>query len=268
MKKIFLSVIILIFSVSVLSAENIVTSIYPIYDIVKNIVQNNYNVFYVIPPGLNPHIYEPSPKSVLKLKKGDIFIGVSKEFDGWIEKFLKKNCKKVYLIQNKGINPHIWLSPSVMLKKIDFITATLCENDLKKCKKIKQNSITYKKILKKTFEELKKKTVAIKCKNIVQYHPAWNYFAKDFGFNLIGTLSREHGANISFKKFIELIEDSKKNHVKYVVTGFRTQNNILRNFANKINGKILYLDLFGNPSLSYVELIRKNINIFLTESHL
>ncbi len=268
MKKIFLSFIILILLVANLFAQNIITSIYPIYDIVKNIVQDDYNVSYIIPPGLNPHIYEPAPKNVIKIKEGDIFIGISKEFDGWVEKFLKKNCKKIYLIQEENANPHIWLAPTVMLEKIDFISKQLCKYNVKRCEKIKVNSEEYKKKIEETYEELKKKIVTIRYKNIIQYHPAWNYFAKDYGFNIIGTLSREHGANISLKKYIKLIENSKKNHVKYVITGFKTKNNILKNFANKINGKILYLDLFGNPSLSYIDLMKKNINIFLFKNHL
>ena len=155
-----------------------------------------------------------------------------------------------------------------MLEKIDYITEKLCEYDINNCKEIKKKSDNYKEKIKKTYGILREKIAVFKNKNIVQYHPAWNYFAKDFGFKIIGTLSKEHGANISFKKYIYLLKESEKNHVKYVITGFKTKNNMLKNFSGSINGKILYLDLFGNPSLSYIDLLKKDINIFLSENSL
>ena len=60
------------------------TSVFPIYDMVRNIGGEHLEVFYTVPIGANPHTYEPVPSAIQKLQKADLFLGIHPEFDGWI----------------------------------------------------------------------------------------------------------------------------------------------------------------------------------------
>ena len=91
------------------SMFNVAVSVFPVYDIAKNIAGEKANVFYVVPPGANPHNYQVTPSQVITLSHVDLFVGVSTFFDGWIEKYISTKSGKYYL-ESKRINPHIWLS--------------------------------------------------------------------------------------------------------------------------------------------------------------
>jgi len=257
MKKIFILILILLFPLKIFCI-NIATSIYPLADIIKNISPDNYNIFCTIPPNANPHIFEPTPKIAVQLKKADIFIGIERDFDGWIEKFLSKKCNKVYLL-NKKLNPHIWLSPAIMIEKIKFLNKILCKLDKQQCNIITVKSENYLKKLINEHSKLQKRIEKIKFKNIIQYHPAWNYFAKDFGLNIVGTISKEHGANISLKHYLRLINIAKRKNVKIIVVGLKGHNNTVKNFAKSISGKVVTLELFGNEKINYLHLIKNNV---------
>jgi len=258
MRKILIIFFLILIPLNLFS-KNIVTSIYPVYDIIKNITPDNFKISYVIPPNANPHIFEPTPKTAILIKKADIFIGIEKDFDGWVEKFLSKNCKIVYLINNRA-NPHIWLSPVIMLKKIKFLSDYLCKQDQDNCQIIKLKSLKYSELLLKEYKCLQKKIEKIKYKNCIQYHPAWYYFAKDFHLDIVGTFTKEHGVNISLKHYMNLLDAAKKNNVKFVITGFNCDNKILKNFSKKVGCKIINLNLFGNKKMNYLKLIKYNVD--------
>ena len=214
--KIFLFFFTLFLLSSRLFCNNIVvTSVTPISLFLKNIVVENDEIVNVIPANANPHFYEPTPSVVYRLKNAGLFIGVEKSFDGWIERFLPKNCIKVYLIKKNYVNPHIWLSPSIMSEKLKEITVALCSANLKHCKIYKKNAIRFKKKLKLSVERLRKKSSKYRKINFIQFHPAWYYFAQDFGLHIVGTLTN-HGVSFSPKKYVKLLDLVKFKNVKYI----------------------------------------------------
>ncbi len=261
MKKIIIFLFLFLIPLNIFS-KTIAVSIYPIFNILKNITPENYKILYIIPPNANPHNFEPTPKTVISIKKADVFIGIEKDFDGWIEKFLDKNSKKLYLI-NKKINPHIWLSPVIMSSKIQLITNYLCSLDKGNCNNMKIKTKTYLSKLSAEYKRLKQKISKLKSRNFIQYHPAWIYFAKDFNLNIVGTITREHGVNISLRHYISLIKIGKKKKVKFIVTGFKTNANILYRLSKEISAKVIYLNLFGSNRQSYLQLINYNVNKIL-----
>lgn len=65
------------------------TTIYPLYDFVKNVGREKVEVSYLVPPGTEPHEWEPSPKDLAELQKADVFIYCGAGMEGWIDKALK-----------------------------------------------------------------------------------------------------------------------------------------------------------------------------------
>jgi len=53
-------------------------SIFPLYDIARNIAGEEAGVLFVIPAGADPHTFEPLPSIAEKLQNARLFIGVSK----------------------------------------------------------------------------------------------------------------------------------------------------------------------------------------------
>ena len=66
----------------------VAVSIFPIYDIKKNICGDAADLFYAIPAGADPHTFEPRPSVARDLGAADLFIGVTPELDGWVARYL------------------------------------------------------------------------------------------------------------------------------------------------------------------------------------
>ncbi|MEX2105163.1 MAG: metal ABC transporter substrate-binding protein [Bacilli bacterium] len=67
---------------------SIYTSFYPLYDFASKIAGERANVVNLVPPGAEPHDFEPTPKDLVKLSEADIFVYNGSGFETWIEDVL------------------------------------------------------------------------------------------------------------------------------------------------------------------------------------
>jgi zinc transport system substrate-binding protein len=67
---------------------NVVATIFPPYDFVREIAGDRVNLTMLLPPGAESHSFEPTPQDIIKIRNCDIFIYVGGESDAWVEHIL------------------------------------------------------------------------------------------------------------------------------------------------------------------------------------
>jgi zinc transport system substrate-binding protein len=67
---------------------NVVTTIFPPYDFVREIAGDKVNVTMLLPPGSESHSFEPSPRDIITVQNCDIFIYVGGESEEWVNRIL------------------------------------------------------------------------------------------------------------------------------------------------------------------------------------
>ena len=80
---------------------SIVTTIFPEYDWVRNIVGNrekDVDLTMLLDNGVDLHSYQPSTDDIVKISKCDIFIYVGGESDEWVEDTLKQAANKKMIV--------------------------------------------------------------------------------------------------------------------------------------------------------------------------
>ena len=81
----------------------IVTTIYPLYSITKELADNDFNVINLIPPGTSPHIYEPTPSDMSNLNKANLVIFVGYNLETWLYEVIQETKSKKLEITNVKI---------------------------------------------------------------------------------------------------------------------------------------------------------------------
>ncbi len=117
MKKVFAFLLSFVLLVSCLAtcagAEanqiNIVTTIFPIYDWVREVVGDNashVNITLLLDNGVDLHSYQPAAQDILAISTADLFIYVGGESDEWVEDVLQTamnpNLKAINLLDAMG----------------------------------------------------------------------------------------------------------------------------------------------------------------------
>ena len=148
---------------------SIVTTIFPEYDWVRQLLGDTSNVSLtlLLGNGVDLHSYQPSIQDVAKISTADIFIYVGGESDGWVTDALKNKKNKGMIVLNlmeilgdsvkeeevvEGMeaeeedeeeeeleyDEHVWLSIKNAKVICQAITNALCQKDSK-------NTVVYKK---------------------------------------------------------------------------------------------------------------------------
>ena len=85
----------------------VVLTIFPIYDIVRNIAPNDsYEMTLLLDSGIDIHNFSPTAKDIVKIAEADLFIYVGGESDKWVDKVVataqNKNLKTINLMNELG----------------------------------------------------------------------------------------------------------------------------------------------------------------------
>lgn len=116
MSSVFIIAILMVKSVLAEDKLNVVVSLLPQAYLVEQIGKDKVNVSVMIPPGGNPHTYEPTPSQLTNLTRADIYVKVGSgvEFElTWMDKLISFNknmlvcnsSKRIQLIAMAG-HPH------------------------------------------------------------------------------------------------------------------------------------------------------------------
>lgn len=244
---------------------SVVTSIFPLYDIAQHIAGERLAVTYVVPVGANPHHYEPLPTTAVELQHAKLFIGIHREFDGWITDLLSDKTRIEFILSREESlypNPHIWLTPRGGKRIAGDVAHLLATIDPNNRDYYFDNLSIYERELSKLDSTLFFLFNRAACKQFIQWHPAWDYLARDYHLTIIATIEHGHGVEPSVKQFMQLVDEAKEKQVKVIVTGLHARSNAAKMLTREIGGVLLKLDPIGDPRVdaraSYIKMIYYN----------
>ena len=245
MKLRFLTLIFLVtflFTPSKIFAKqiSITCSLFPVYDFTREIVKDNAKVKLILPKGVEPHEFEPSPMDIKALNDSDIFIFTGKNMEGWAEKisgsltFTKiiDASKNIELINN---DPHIWLDLNRAEIMVENILEGICEADNEHSEIYKLNARNF--LLK--LSELDEKFMGLnKNKSLVFAGEfACNYFMKRYGFEYVSAYDGENEPSV--KRMAEILKYIRENNVRYIFSDAGEILPVTKSISEQTQTKIL-----------------------------
>jgi len=262
----------------------IVTSIAPLAYFIENIGGDRVDVTTLIPPGGNPHTYEPTLRQMNTLSNADLYVkaGSGIEFEIiWMKKMedLNKNMslcdasEGISLIETDGHeadnehgekgehedehhhhgrrDPHIWLSPVNAVIIAENIKDSLSGAD-------PENSEYYHKnasLLIDKLESLKNNITAmlgeISNRKFFTFHPAWGYFAEDFNLEQIPV--ELSGKEPTPERLGRLIKKAREENVKVIFSSPQFSKKSAEVIAREINGKVVFIDPMSEDYINNLE---------------
>mgnify|MGYP000002774636 CR=1 FL=1 len=226
----------------------VVVTLLPQAEFVEKVGGNRVKVIIMVPPGANPHIYEPTPSQLKKVSEAEIYfkVGSGVEFEKtWWDKILAAK-PSIYVVDgSKGIkivdkDPHIWTSPVNAKKMVKNFYAGLVEIDPSHKDEYKMNMEKYLEELDKLNNYIQNKFANFTNKVFLVYHPSFSYLAREYNLTQI---SIEHEGKEPSPQIIQkCIEYAKKYHLSYVYVEPQFTAKYAETIAREIGGKIVFLD--------------------------
>lgn len=191
---------------------NVVASLFPLYDFARQIGRERAEVALLLPPGAEPHSFEPKPADVVRLGTADLFIYTNKAMEPWVGDLLKgvahpgllvvDASKGVALMSEKAeahghggetthrhgrheeaaVDPHLWLDFGNAAAMVDNILEGFIAKDPANSEFYRRNAVAYKaqlsaldKKFSETLSRCKKRTL------VSGGHFTFGYLARRYG---------------------------------------------------------------------------------------
>ena len=214
----------------------VATTVSPITSIASSIGGDRIRIEGIVPEGVNSHTFEPAPSIAKLLSEADlIFINGLKLEDPTL-KLAEQNKKATTEIVEIGTlslpvsdyiydfsfpkeggkpNPHLWTDPGYAIKYAEIIRAEFTKLDPDSADYFAANFADFKKQATELGAAVAadQKSVPTGNLKLLTYHDAYAYFAKSYGWTVIGALQPGDFADPSAAEVAKLIEQVKKEKV-------------------------------------------------------
>ena len=222
------------------------------------------------------HDYSITTEDMKTLDGAQVFVTNGADMESFMDKVTEQmpNLKVIdsstgiKLIKNKGdegYNQHLWVSISNAIIQVKNIGDHLAILDPKNAKKYKTNTDLYVKKLEVEREKMHKSLDNVKSRNIVTFHEAFPYFAKEFNLNIVGVIEREPGSEPSAKELQETIEQLNKLKVKaslFAEPQYSTK--AIETISKETGSKVYSLDPIVTGPMdadAYINIMDSNLKI-------
>lgn len=234
----------------------IVTSFYPLYIDVLNITKGveGIEVINMTKPQTGClHDYQLTTEDMKVLDKADLFVVNGAGMESFLDKAKAQNkklkvveasdYKDINLLKNGDEdNPHVWMAVTYSIAQVKAITSALCEIDPEHKDAYRKNALDYCMKLEDLKKEMHAQLDNLPHKEIVTFHEAFPYLAKEFGLKIISVIEREPGTEPTPQELEETIAKVKAMPVKVLFTEPQYSPAAADTIARETGAKIYQLD--------------------------
>lgn len=226
----------------------VVVSILPIADFVEQIGRDKVEVTVMVPPGASPHSYEPKPDQLREVSLAEMFVvaGSGVEFElVWMEKLMGINKEMMVVNSSRGIefmggDPHVWLSPKNAQKMSRNICDALVELEPENQEFYRANLKEYQRELEELDGYIRERLEGTENRRFIVFHPAWEYFAKEYDLEQIPVEQAGKEPTIEEMKRVVEVAQELENKIVFVSPQFATKG--AETIAKEIGGETIFID--------------------------
>ncbi|MBN1614785.1 MAG: zinc ABC transporter substrate-binding protein [Deltaproteobacteria bacterium] len=220
-------------------------SIAPQAYFVERIGGDRVDVEVMIPGGVSPETYEPTPQQLVRLSSAQIYMKVGVAGLPAEKRFVDAVAGRgggVAVVdmfagaaQRRG-DPHIWLSPSAVRLAAGNIERVLSAHDPGHEDEYRRNLGAFARDIDELDEDIRSVFAGLAGFSFMVYHPAWGYFADEYG--LVQLAIEEEGKRAGLSHIRKMIDLAKKKGIRVILVqeGFDTKS--AQSIARQIGGEV------------------------------
>ncbi len=274
----------------------VVTTLFPLYDFVRTIGGDRVDARLLLPPGVEPHNFEPRPEDVVLLNKADIFVYTNRYMEPWAANILKGIPNKGLEVvdasagvtfipasgeeeheghgagehghhHGEGMDPHVWLSIPNAEKMVENITAALVRKDPAGSDSYRKNAAAYRTRLDELDNRFKEGLSGCRQHLFLHGgHSAFGYLSQRYGLTYVSAFAVSADAEPTPRKLMELVNLMRKNSLKYIFYEELLSPRVAETIARETGATLLKLHGIHNVSredlaggATYISLMEQNL---------
>ncbi len=253
---------------------SVVTTLFPLHDIVRQVGGEHVDATLLLPPGAEPHSFEPSTHDIMKITRADVFWYTGDTMEPWVDRMLDSIDAKKLTVLDASVfmgksaehdhhhhaehdhhdhgreDPHIWLDFGYLPKMVDQVRDALLKADPANAVAYEKNAEAYKqkitdldKRFRKLAENSERKTI------IYAGHLAFGRFCERYGLKQLSAYKGySPDAEPSAHEISQLVQKMKELGTKVVYYEALTEPRLADVLAEETGAELLTLHAGANLS--------------------
>ncbi len=262
---------------------SVFVSIPPQKYFVEKIGGDHVSVRTMVLPGRSPATYDPSPSQVIALGKSRVFFTIGVAFEAAFLPGIRDKADSLLIVdtsegikkrmlehhlhegeddghdedEGETIDPHVWMSPVLVMKQAETIYRTLVSLD-------PENEADYAAGYNELISELENLDSVLELdlapfrgKTLFVFHPSFGYFTDRYGMRQLAI--ETGGKEPSAAELEEVIGHARENDVKIVFVQPEFSRQSADAIARAVGGMVIVLNPLAEDYIDNMYMISENV---------
>jgi ABC-type Zn uptake system ZnuABC Zn-binding protein ZnuA len=251
-------------------------------DIAQNVVGDRLTIDSLLQPMVDPHEYQPKPRDVTRLAQSQVLIVNGLGYESWLQKTLDTlDGSRQVIVASQGVptsaeesgDPHLWMDPLNVIGYVTQIRDGLIQADPAGKDVYTTNAETYIAQLQDLDAWIRTEVDKIPPEQrlLVTNHDALGYFARAYGFRLVGAVipSVTADAAPSARQIVDLIHAIDQSGARAIFLDLGENQKLAQQISGETKVKVvadLYVESLSDPSgpaPTYIDMIKHDATVIV-----
>lgn len=242
-------------------------------DLVRQVAGKRAGVFVLVPPGAEPHTFQPTPRDAARLSRAEVVFKNGLGLDDWVDDLLESAGGEGQTVVelSRGLepigsedghhheeehghhgeehhgehghhgeehargNPHFWLDVGYAMRYVERIRDALIRVDPAGEEVYRRNAREYLEELERLDRYIRERAASIpeERRKLVTFHDAFPYFARAYGFEQVAVVLANPNAEPGSREVARVVRVVRREEVPAVFTEPQFNSRLARTVAEE-----------------------------------
>lgn len=249
----------------------VVATFYPVAYFARQVGGDRVEVTTLIPTGVEPHEWEPSPRQVLALKQADVFVYNGAGLEPWATRLVEGAGNRELVVveaskglelltfeaepgqagtesgmarehEHEGLDPHVWLDPVYAQEQVRRILEGFTAADPAGATAYRSNAERLIDRLQRLDAKYRSELAGVAGKKVFTSHAAFSYLFRRYHLEQVPLMGISPEAEPNPAQMARLVRLAREDGARYIFFESLASPRVARTLAAEVGAQVLVLN--------------------------
>ncbi|MBI2528430.1 MAG: zinc ABC transporter substrate-binding protein [Candidatus Rokubacteria bacterium] len=256
----------------------VVATFYPLYEFSRQVTGDRAEVVSLVPPGVEPHDWEPTPQEVARVGRAGLLVYNGAGIEPWVDKLLADAAARPATVNaTEGLplltgagggppDPHVWLDPVLAQAMVERIMEALKRADPAGAGEYAERARAFQSRLARLHEAYETGLARCARRDIVVSHAAFGYLGARYRLSVVPVMGLAPESEPSPAQLAAIVRFARQRKVKYIFFETLVSPRLAETLAREVGARTLVLNPVegltpeqASAGQGYVALMEENL---------
>ena len=207
-------------------SADVLATFYPLEFVASRIAGGNVTVAALVPAGVEPHDWEPSPGDAVRVSGAKVIVAQGAGFEPWLSGLLENARGGAEVVEttqglplraaDEGVDPHTWLDPTLLAEQSRRVEDALAARFPEHAEAFRERGAALREDLGRLHAEFEAGLASCALDVIIANHDAYGYLAARYNFTVVSISGLSPEAEPSPEALAHAIDVAREHNVTVV----------------------------------------------------